>query len=208
MCLITPTIAALAIGGVGSGISAYFGYKQSKAAEESFSKSIGFAEQEWNRFLKVFGPLQEQIVKEAKLPIEEQPGFGRMMATVDRGYSDVSANLRRTMGGRYPSGSGIETETLKSVEMERPKAKAGAVADFAMDRFNKMLMAAGMGSGISSPSGAYANLGAMQAGAARETMGSAGSGIGNLMQMYLLSKRNQKQSAQSPTYPSMFGSPY
>lgn len=196
---------AVAVGvGVGSlGLTAYSAYKQGQIAEEAFDASKqstasqqDIANQQWSRYLDTFAPLEDQLVKEASAPVEDQPGFSRMMGTIDKGYSDTGANLRRMMGGRYPSGSGLEVNAQLTNELNRTKTKAGAVADLNEARYNKMLQAAQIGRGIStqatdtsaSVGNQQTSMANMQANAAQNAWGSVGNTAGNLMQMYLLSK--------------------
>jgi len=204
--------------GIGSGIlGGYSAYKSGKAAEsaaEATERSSEWqarlANEQWQRYLDTFAPLEDQIVKEAGAPveIEKEPGFARMMAAINRGYSDVAANTRRTMAGRYPSGSGLETLPQQDIEMERTRTKAGAISDFATDaekrRFSQMLQAANIGRSLPATSVAAggsagfqsANLAKMYGNASAQTWGALGNTAGNLMQMYLMSK-----AGKTPVYP-------
>ena len=210
--------AAIAVGVLA--VSAYGAYtasrsadKQARALKKSSDWQRDLASMQWERYATTFAPLEDQIVMESQLPVEQQPGFARMMGTIDRGYADTAANTRRTMGGRYPSGAGIETETAKNIELGRTQTKAGAVADFSANRFNQMLQAANLGRNLPATSvgaganamAGYGNLANMYANAARGTWDAAGGATGNLMQMYMLANQGMTPEAsggfrQMPAY--------
>ena len=190
--------------GIGSTVlGGYEAYKSGQAAEDAAKATqqssewqARLANEQWQRYLDTFAPLEDKIVKEVQAPVEEQPGFARMMGTIDRGYSDVAANTRRTLAGRYPSGSGLETLNQQDIEMERTRTKAGAVSDMNQSRFTNMLNAASIGrslpttasSAMSGATSGQASLANMFGNAAAQTWGSLGTSAGNLMQMYLLNK--------------------
>jgi len=54
---------------------------------------------------------------EASRTFTGSPGLTRMMAGIDRGFSDIAANTRRTLGGRFPQGAGLETLFSRDVEL-------------------------------------------------------------------------------------------
>ena len=197
-------------------VAAYGAYSSSRAADKHtgiLKKSSNWqrdlASMQWERYAGTFAPLEDQIVKESQLPVEQQPGFARMMGTIDRGYADTAANTRRTMGGRYPSGAGIETERAQNIDLGRTQTKAGAVADFSVNRFNQMLQAANLGRNLpatSTGAGAkamagYGNLANMYANAAKGSWDAVGGATGNLMQMYMLSNQGMTPSASGGSLP-------
>jgi len=202
MAVATGTALALGLGATAA-VGGYSAYKQGKAADkaadavqQSTDWQKELAGQQWQRFLDTFAPLEDKIVEEAHAPVEQQPGFARMMGTIDRGYSDVAANTRRTMAGRYPSGSGLEVLNQDNIEMNRTRTKAGAVGAANEARFSRMLQAAGLGRGIpTTVMNAAGNVGAqqgnfanMQSNAAQNQWSSLGNTAGNLMQMYLMTR--------------------
>jgi len=193
------TIASVAA----AGVTAYSAYKSSKAAGKQASaveKGAEFdtelAQKQWDRYMQVFAPGEEQLAKEVAKPLEQQTGLKRSLATIDRGYADVTGNLRRTMGGRYQYGSGLERGSLMNLERQRIGAKAGAVAGAETDLFNRRTQVANIGRGLPGQSleasgragQAYGNLMGAYGGAAKGAWDSVGTGIGNLMQSYTLSK--------------------
>jgi hypothetical protein len=154
------------------------------------------AEEQWQRFLKVFGPLQEKLVKESQMPAREQVGFQRMAGGINERYGDSAANLRRTMAGRYETGSPMERSSQRSLDLMRTKDLAGAEADANAKRFSNMFQTASMGQGLPSTAmqgmqgaaGTYGNLANMYGNMAGQSFGSAGSALGNIYQMYNLNK--------------------
>lgn len=121
------------------------------------------SEEAWGRYKSVFMPIEDELVKQIKEMPAEPPGLPRMLATVDRGYSDLEGNLRRTMGGRYQYGSGLERGAMERTELGRTRAKAGAVADLTnaweQEKFNRMMQVAGFGrtsAPLMTTSGGYA----------------------------------------------------
>jgi len=193
----------IALGGAGLALGAFGAHKQGQAADraadaarETSQWQRDLAVQQWERYMTTFAPLEDMLVADASKPVEEQPGFGRMMGTIDRGYSDLGANVRRTMGGRYPSGSGLDVLNQQDIELERTRTKTGAVGAAREARFDRMLRAAGLGRGIpTTVMNTAGNVGAqqnymanMQGNAAQNAWGSVGNTAGNLMQMYLMSR--------------------
>lgn len=204
-----------AIAGGGLALNLFSTVKQGKAADKALDVAKGttdwqkdLAVQQWRRYMTTFAPLEDKMVEEAQAPVEQQPGFARMMGTIDRGYSDVAANTRRTLAGRYPSGSGLEVLNQDNIEMNRTRTKAGAVGTANEARFSRMLQAAGLGRGIpTNVMNTAGNVGAqqgyianMQGNAAQNAARSLGNTAGNLMQMYLMSKGGGTPYAGAGTY--------
>ena len=183
---------------IGAAASVYSAVKSDNRAEEQTTRAsdanqqmADIASAQWNRYLKAFAPLENTLVKEAKAPIEQQPGYGRMMATINRGYSDLEGNVKRTMGGRYPSGSGLERQAVRNVGLQKTTARTGAVADMMTQRFNRMLQAANIGRGLpaqaivgsSGRATGSTNLANLYGQAAKSGWDSTGASLGNLMQL-------------------------
>jgi hypothetical protein len=176
-------------------------FKSEDAAEESanamrestaWQRDLGI--KAWDRYMNEFAPLENRIVRESRAPVkvEKEPGFARMLATIERGYGDTEGNLRRSMGGRYQEGSGIERNAMRNLRLQKTAAKSGAIADFAKNleetRFNRMLQAANLGRNLPATSvtagagatAANASLAGMYAKAAQEGWGTVGQSTGNL----------------------------
>jgi len=206
MGMTVATIAMVSIAAYGAysaSRSADKADKQARALQKSSDWQRDLASMQWERYATTFAPLENKIVKESQLPVEQQPGFARMMGTIDRGYADTAANTRRTLGGRYPSGAGIETERAQNIDLGRTQTKAGAVADFSANRFNQMLQAANLGRNLPATSvgaganamAGYGNLANMYANAAKGSWDAVGGATGNLMQMYMLANQGMTPAA-------------
>lgn len=189
MSWVAVAVAGAAV--VGSVVSSRSASKSAARAAEATEWQGDLAYAQWERYVDKFAPLEDKIVKEAQAPVEEQPGFGRLMATVNRGYSDLEGNVKRTMGGRYPSGAGLERQAVRNVKLQKTTAETGAVADMMTQRYNRMLQAANLGRGlpatsIAGASGAAQNetlLASMYAKAAQGSWDSTGTSLGNLMKL-------------------------
>ena len=155
------------------------------------------AKQQWERYKKHFAPVENKLGKEVTAPVEKQPGFLGAMGSLERGYADTAASLRRTMAGRYPSGSGMEGLTQQSLALNKPRAKGSIYNQFSQQRLGNMMNFANLGrglpasaqGGLSSAAGMYgdvANLQNMGNQYAANAWGSTGNTLGNLMQMYLM----------------------
>ncbi len=194
-----PIAAAIpAIAGVVSAGSSIAGAAMSSggasAANERSAdlgnKQLNFSFLQWKTFMDSLKPLKEELKK----PMEEQQGFGRMMGTIDRGYSDATGNLRRTMGGRYPYGAPLEGIALQNLELDRTRTKAGATADWANNNWDRMMGVASLTGGL--PAAATAGLSdasrtaAYQANQANQAAagawGNVGQTYGNLGQMAMM----------------------
>ena len=189
--------AAAAVAGTVSSISSAKKASKATAAATSTAQSQEeISREQWNRYLKTFAPMEEQLVSEVSKPVEEQPGFLGAMGAIERGYANTGANLRRTMAGRYPYGAGIESETQKTLELQRPRARAGVYSDFSKNRLTNMINVAQIGrglpvtamGGLSSAGSQYGSLAGTQSQAAASGWGSLGNMTGNMMQYYLLNQ--------------------
>ena len=208
--VVSPVLGiASSVLGLTSGMSA--GADASDAARSSSALTdvqSAIAKEQWNRYMSTFAPVEDQLATEAVAPVEDQPGFSRMMSTIDRGYADTAANTRRTLAGRYENGSGIEGATQTALDLNRTTAKTGAVADLNQDRFNNMLQVANIGQGnvatASNTAGSaginYGNLAAMYGNAANQSYASAGNTLSNLMQMYTAAQSPASTYSGSGTY--------
>jgi len=173
--------------------------------------------EQWNRYKSKFAPFENKLMREVGAPVERQPGFLAAMGSLERGYGDTAASLRRTMAGRYPSGSGMEGLTQQSLALNKPRAKGSIYNQFSQSRLGNMMNVANLGrglsssaqSGISSASNIYgdiANLEQMGNQNAASAWGSTGNTLGNLMQMYML-MQGKKQAGTSPAY-NAYSDPY
>jgi|GEM_PF-4153358 len=141
MAVATGT-AILGAAAVAGGAAVYGSRKASKSADKqtaameksadlagvAANRSADLAEEQWDRYLETFAPLEDQLVKEASapaVPVEAvmPVGFERMMATTDRDFANASATTARAMGGRYQYGGGMEQAAQGAIERGRIGAK-------------------------------------------------------------------------------------
>jgi len=143
-------------------------------------------------------PMKGTVLDEVGAPIEDQSGYQLGRSQINRGYSDMAAQLRRTMAGRYPSGSGLDLNAQRNLELGRGQALAGHTATTAAQRLGNMMAASGLVSSPNLPSmpntsGAYglasgtmgsiANQYGQQA---QSAYGSSGNILGNLALMLMM----------------------
>lgn len=200
---ISAGTAILVAGGLGAGASLYSGYQQSKAADKMADsqkaiadRQAALSEAEWNRYMDVFAPVENQIVHDVSMPVAEQPGFGRMMAGLDKGYADKRADLSKGVVKFGQYGSGLSDAKMAGLDLSHVRAKAGAFADANQNRFNNMMAVANLGKGLpnnamggyQAAGGAYGNLANMYGSSAASTWNSLGNTAGNMAQLYLLNK--------------------
>jgi hypothetical protein len=154
------------------------------------------ARDQWSRYVKTFAPLENKVVSEVSKPLENQGYFAKMMAGVDKGYSDAKANVSRSMAGKFPSGSGMTDAKIQTIDLGRVRAKADATNTAESMRITKMMDAAALGrnlpgtalSGLSSASGTNQNLAGVYGNASDQGWGAVGNGAGNLTQLYMMNR--------------------
>ena len=201
-----PLIIAALAGGASSLLGGLMGGNEPDTTASDLAAAISWGQ--WKRYKQKYMPMENRLLEEAQAPIEQQPGFLQAMGQVDRGYADTAANLRRTLAGRYQYGAGLEGEAQKNLELRRPVAKAGVYNDFANQRYSKManLLSMGKGmpaqatSGLMGAENLQASLANMANQQQNQTYSSAGAGMGNLLQLYLMMNRNQSPASSPPSY--------
>ena len=163
------------------------------------------AQQQWDRYLSVFSPLENQMITEAQTPARESPGFLAEMGGINQRYGDASGNLRRMMGGTYSSGAGVAAAGQRSLDLNRGKSLASAESNYNNQRWDRMLGMANLGRGLPATSTAglasagnlYGSLANMYGNLSGQAFGGVGQGVGNLYQMYALYNRNKNSTSPS-----------
>jgi hypothetical protein len=202
------TVGGLVGGSKAAGAASDAADAQTRLAAEQ----AALAREQWDRYLKVFAPYEEKLLAEAATPTRESPGYLAQMGTINRQYADTGANLRRMMGGRYESGGGIEAAIQSGLERNRVRDVAKAQNAHENERWNKMMGIAGFGrnlpatatAGYQGAGSQYGSLANMYGNLSGQAFGGVGQGIGNLMQMYALS-RPQVRSTTPSTGASWLG---
>jgi hypothetical protein len=80
-----------------------------------------------------------------QMAMGQDPGLNRNLSQIDKYFSDVAGNQRRQMGGRYQYGGGLPQKTMETVELNRARAKSGALADDRAQQFNRLMGVTGVG---------------------------------------------------------------
>ena len=93
-----------------------------RAADPYAQQQAAIAAEQW----AMAKPIYEEMAPEMRKPVEEQSYFKRMMGGIEKSYGDIGGQMRRTLGGRYQYGAGIEGESAKNLELSRARTKAGA----------------------------------------------------------------------------------
>lgn len=192
------------------------------------------AQAQWDRYLATFAPLEDTMVSEAKASptdARSDPGFLSTMGTINRNYANTGANLRAMMGGKNPYGSGAAYGVQRTNELNRVRdiAKTQAGYDQKLDdqKWNRLTTMANIGRGLSGGASSsfggaastlggaastygnaasqYGNLASMYGNLAGSSGSSLGSSLGNLYQMYALSKT---PTTTPTTTPSTSWQPY
>lgn len=209
-----PFTVAMIGTGIGAGISGISAWMSGDKSED-YADAAGnlantqakIARDQWDRYVNTFVPLENKVIGEASKPLENQGYFARMMANVDKGYSDASANVSKNMAGKYQYGSGITDAKLTSLDLGRVRAKADATNAAETSRFTKMMDAAGLGrslpgnaqAGFSSAAGTNMNLSGMYGDEAGAGWNALGDTAGNLTQLYMM---NKMMNAGGNPYPT------
>jgi len=179
-------------GGMFESIGSYVGAKKSehymkryeRLARGAATLQLQQARTLWDKYLAEYAPIETGLTKEAQLPTEKQPGFLKSMGDLERSYANMGGNLRRTMAGRYPSGAGIESESMKNLYLNKAKGRSDIWNQFDVQRFQNLFSLANLGRGLSTGTTAAA--------------GGAGSISTALTSLFAqLANQNYQKSAQS-----------
>ncbi len=179
-----------AVAGAGIGASLGSSFEGATQAEkqglELRKEATDISREQADLFTEEFAPLIRQLTEEAKLPVEEQPSFLRATGRLERGFSDLSANVRRSLAGRFPSGAGIERAAQETIEVGRIGARADLFSEFDEARRRNLANLASTGLGLGTTARIGLESGARAAeGRAEDISTSAGGTISNLLQLLI-----------------------
>jgi hypothetical protein len=194
------------VGGVvGAGASIFGSVKSSKAAGSASDSQSDLAQAQadiaraqWKRYVEAYEPIENKLLAEAQQPTREAPGFLSMVGGINRNYADSSANLRRMMGGAYPSGAGESLGQQRSLYLNRTRDLGRTETGWENQRLANMMNVASIGrnlpanatAGLQGAASTYGDLARMYGGLSGQGFGGVGQGLGNMLQMYALSNRN------------------
>lgn len=204
---------------VGAGATVYSASKASKAqgraadaAERSADRQMDMAEEQYGRYLSLYGPLEEQIINESKGAgsiAEQERAAGRAAADVMAAQGGAKKQLEKQL-----TSVGVNPNDQKYVNtmaaMDLDAASQGAAAQTgARERvkelgFSKMKDLASLGKGIPSSSASMmASAGEMQASAANgqaNRWAGVAQGLGGITGSVVNSNQFQNWWNSSPTF--------
>jgi len=166
---------SLALGAV----SAYQGYKAQEASSEYTDKSLAFAESQYDRYLDIYGDVEENMATYYdSLTPEKYETMG--LDAYDEQFKTAKSNYETTMAQRGLQGSGIEAEGLMSMDVQGAQQRANIQStsdqQWAQDQLGFLSLGLGSQAGVNL-SNTYTN--------AASTYGqqatAAGQGVGSLI---------------------------
>ncbi len=98
--------AGLTIGG--AIVGDWIGGSGAGAADRAAAEQLAFAKELYAKYEERWGPLEIDLLKDLRTPVEEQRGTQYALSQIDKGVGDARGNLRRAYAGRYPAGSNLE----------------------------------------------------------------------------------------------------
>ena len=194
--------AATIMGGAslaGAGISALGASKNAKAATNAQNaqlraqqEQLQFQRDQYNRYLGLMGPIEEQLASQAK---SSQPLFyDQNKAQIQQQFSDASRNAATQMGMRGMAGSGTDLGMMRGAALGQAGALSGAYNQGLMNRMNLGMQLTGRGQigqaaqGVAGGLQGMANLYGGQANlynqAAAQGWGNFAQGIGGMANLY------------------------
>jgi len=194
--------------------------KNEKEVRRMMKLEREIAQTQWADWLQNYRPLEAELASGVRdyynRPLEEDPGFLRMLNQAEKSYGDASALSRRAMAGRYESGAGLEEENARRLALARTAGIGNIWSDARtnrdLNRFSLMMQAANLGRGMPAQS---IQAGAVSGGmgldlmrlndAYRNSQGSAAAGgmqnlIAGLMQIRPTASTPASTSPQNPSW--------
>ena len=137
----------------------------------------------------LYQPLEKKAINQVLLPIQDQPGFQRMLASADRTAQNAGALTVRNAAQATPWGGGLADMERSLVPRSRGLARAGAVKTAEQDAWTNLLSLTTAGRQLT-PVGKMApsmvDQAALSQKKADSAYSAAGSSIGNLLSMWLM----------------------
>lgn len=165
-------VATAVVGGVGIASSLYGASKNAKAQSKAMGQQERMAQQDldfrrgmYNRYLGLYGPVEEQLAKEAQ---SSQPlDYEQNQAQIKQQYANALRNIGTNMGMRGIAGSGLDIGAMRGAALGQAGELSGAYAQGLMNRRNlglgltsrNQIMQSGMntGAGFQNMSNMYGN---------------------------------------------------
>lgn len=204
---------------VGAGATVYASNKASKAqgqataaARESADRQMDMAEEQYDRYLNIYGPLEEEVIADAKGAgsiAEQEVAAGRAAADVITAQGGAKKQLEAQLSslGVNPNDQKF-VNTMASMDLDAA-AQGAAAQTGARERVKELGFAkrkdlASLGKGLPSSSAQMmASAGQLQASAAganASRWGSVASGLGGITGSVINSQQFQNWWNSSPTF--------
>lgn len=205
---------------VGAGASLAGASKNARAAtsamraqQQAQQADLAFRQQQYNRYLGLYGPIEEQLAAQAQ---SSQPLFyDQNKAQIQQQYANALRNQTRQMGMAGMAGSGLATGALRGAALGQASALSGAYSQGMQNRLNLQASLAGKnmpfvaGQGVSQGLQGMANLYGGQANlynqAAAQGWGNFGQGMSGIAG--LLGRMRTGTAAPPPTTETNINAP-
>ena len=191
------------VSGIGLAVSAGGALMGSMNASNAANAQTGalqsqeqLAQQQWNRYMTEFAPLENEMVSESEQPYTKQAGYLSAVGANNRMYGDLEANTAKKTAAMSPGGTGgtgMSTGMSDAQERARIQGNAGLASTWDTNQWNKMVNAASLGRGLTTN--------------AMTGYGNAASGFGQQAGMYS-NLMNQSAYGMGSGFSSFANSPY
>lgn len=193
---------------IGAGASIYGADKNSKAGssaqksqEKMSAADLAFRQQQYDRYMGLFGPVENQLAAEARS--SEPLGYDRMKAQIETQAGEAGRNMSASMAQRGIAGSGLDVGGMRGLAMNKMNALSGAYSQGLENKRNLGLTltgrgqigaaAQGLSGGMQNMAALYGNQADLYNRAAQQGWQNAGQSLQGLASYY-----GQKQLAAKP----------
>lgn len=206
--------SAITIAAVGTGLSAYNASNANKnagkalsAQQKSQQDALDFKEKQYDRYLGLMGPIEEQQSRDAQ---SEQPlDYDKNAAAIKSNYGQAQRNITSAMGMRGMAGSGTDVGATRGAAFTQAGALSDANATGLQNRRNLGLTLTGKGqiqsaaNGVGQGMQGMANLYGQQAGmygnAAQQGWNNAAGGLGGIAGIMARMNANKPEPGEDQT---------
>jgi hypothetical protein len=159
-----------------------------EAQERSAREDLDFRKAQYNRYLGLMGPIEEQLAAEAKS--SEPLDYDKMAAQIKSQYAGANRNLSSSMSNRGMAGMGMDLGGMRGLAMGQAGATTDAYSKGLENRRNLGLTltgrnqigqaAQGVGVGMRGMTDLYGGMAKSYNDAAKESWGGFGENLGAL----------------------------
>lgn len=141
------TMGAAAVGGasslIGAGKNAKAASNAMNAQQAAQQQQLDFQRQQYNRYLGLYGPIEEQLAAQAKS--SEPLFYDQNKAQIQQQYSNAIRNQAAQMGMRGMAGSGVDMGMGRAAALGQAGALSNAYSQGLQNRMNLGLSLTGRG---------------------------------------------------------------